>query len=56
VVITIKGDSLECICSNGGYSLVKSEVFTRAICAVYFDEDAISPGAKSSVLAGISKL
>lgn len=54
IILTIQGENIECRCSNGGTSVVHSEVFTRAVCDIYFGDDPISPAAKASVMAGIS--
>ena len=56
IVLSIEGGCLECKCSNGGYNVVESEVFTKAVCDVYFGNEAISPSARSSVLAGMEQL
>ncbi|CAB9507036.1 expressed unknown protein [Seminavis robusta] len=56
IIINIRGNSVECKCSNGGQNVVVSEVFTRAICDVYFGKQPISPAAKESAIKGISDL
>jgi hypothetical protein len=56
IILTIRGQFLECKCSNGGQNEVESEVFTRAVCDVYFGKDPISPAAKGSVMVGIGSL
>jgi len=56
IILTIRGDSLHCKCSNGGESVLRSKAFTKAVCDVYFGKDSISPAAKTSVMSGMSQL
>ena len=56
ILLTIQGDTVECKCANGGTNIVCSEVFTKAVCDVYFGSDPVSPAAKESVLAGMNDL
>lgn len=54
--MTIRGDTLLYKNAMGGVGRIQSRVFTEALCDVYYGTDAVSPGHKDSVLAGIGKL
>lgn len=54
--MTIRGDTLLYKNAVGGVGRIQSQVFTEALCDVYYGADAVSPGHKDSVLEGIGKL
>lgn len=54
--MTIRGDTLLYKNAVGGVGRIQSQVFTEALCDVYYGDDAVSPGHKDSVLEGIGKL
>jgi len=54
--LTIRGDTLLYKNATGAVGIIRSAVFTRALCDVYFGKDAVSPTLKESVLDGILKL
>lgn len=56
ILLTLAGDKMTCKCSNGGNGFIQSEVFTKAVCDVYFGKNPISPPAKKSALDGIRRL
>jgi hypothetical protein len=54
--MTIRGDTLLYKNAVGGVGSIRSGIFTRAMCDVYYGADPVSPGHKASVLDGIAKL
>lgn len=56
IEITIRGDTLLYKNAVGGVGTIRSEVFTTAMCDVYYGEDAVSPTHKAAVLEGVPKL
>lgn len=56
IEMTIRGDTLLYKNAVGGVGTIRSEIFTRALCDVYYGEDAASPTHKAAVLEGVPKL
>ena len=56
LVMTIRGDSLLYKNASGNVGSIKSEVFTKAMCDVYFGSDPVSPKAKQATLDYVKKL
>ena len=54
--MTIRGPTLLYKNATGGVGTITSEVFTSAMCDVYYGSDAVSPTHKSAVLEAIPKL
>ena len=54
--MTIRGDVLLYKNAVGGLGQIKSVAFTRALCATFFDDDAVSPTHVADVLKGIKSL
>lgn len=54
--MTIRGDTLLYKNAVGGVGTIRSEVFTAAMCDVFYGSDAVSPTHKDDVLKGIPKL
>lgn len=54
--MTIRGDTLLYKNAVGGIGQIKSIVFTRALCDVYYGADAVSPTHLEDVLKGIKSL
>ena len=54
--MTIRGDVLLYKNATGGLGQIKSAVFTRALCEVYYGDDAVSPTHLESVLKGVKEL
>jgi hypothetical protein len=54
--LTIRGDTLLYKNAVGNVGTIHSEVFTTALCDVFYGDDAVSPTHKASVLAGLPKL
>mmetsp|Transcript_1116 Transcript_1116/g.1613 ORF Transcript_1116/g.1613 Transcript_1116/m.1613 type:complete len:274 (+) Transcript_1116:89-910(+) len=54
--ITIRGDHLLYKNSAGGVGAIRSEALCRAFCDTYYGKDAVSPGHRQDVIAGIPKL
>lgn len=54
--MTIRGDILLYKNAVGGLGQIKSAVFTKALCDVYYGTDAVSPSHLESVLSGVKKL
>jgi len=54
--LTIRGDTLLYKNATGAVGMIRSAVFTRALCDVYYGKDAVSPTHKESVLEGILNL
>lgn len=51
--MTIRGDVLLYKNAVGGLGQIKSAVFTKALCDVYFGTDAVSPTHLESVISGV---
>ena len=56
IEITIRGDTLLYKNAVGGVGTIRSEVFTAAMCDVFYGDDAVSPTHKEAVLAGVPNL
>ena len=54
--MTIRGDTLLYKNALGNVGTIRSEVFTKAMCDVYFGDSPVSPPAKSNVIAAVKKL
>jgi len=54
--MTIRGDTLLYKNAVGGLGQIKSAAFTKAMCDVFYGNDAVSPAHVDSVLSGIKKL
>ncbi|KAL7566533.1 hypothetical protein ACA910_000603 [Epithemia clementina (nom. ined.)] len=54
--MTIRGSELLFQNATGGVGVIRSIVFTRAMCDVFYGADAVSPSHKEAVLEGIGKL
>lgn len=54
--MTIRGDTMLYKNAVGGIGMIQSEVFCRALCDVYYGEDAVSPSHKQDVMKGIKGL
>jgi hypothetical protein len=54
--MTIRGDTMLFKNAVGGVGTIRSEVFTRAMCDVYYGTEPVSPTHKEAVLEGIPKL
>ncbi|KAL7527186.1 hypothetical protein ACHAXR_001840 [Thalassiosira sp. AJA248-18] len=54
--MTIRGDVLLYKNATGGIGQIKSGVFTRALCDVYYGSDAVSPTHLESTLSGVKNL
>lgn len=54
--MTIRGDVLLYKNAVGGLGQIKSAVFTKALCDVYYGDEAVSPTHLDSVLAGVKSL
>lgn len=56
IEMTIRGDILLYKNAVGGVGTIRSEVFTTAMCDVFYGDDAVSPSHLAEVLAGVPKL
>jgi len=56
LLMTIRGDTLLYKNALGNVGTIHSEVFTKAMCDVYFGSDPVSPPAKSSTIDAVKKL
>lgn len=56
VEMTIRGDSFLYKSATGGMGTIRSEVFNRAMCDVYYGSDCVSASHKKAVVDGIPKL
>jgi len=54
--MTIRGDTLLYKNAMGQIGTIRSEIFTAAMCDVFYGSDAVSPTHKEEVLNGIPKL
>jgi hypothetical protein len=54
--LTIRGDTLLYKNALGGVGRIQSVVFTRALCDVYYGNDAVSAPHRDAVLEGVTKL
>lgn len=54
--MTIRGDVLLYKNAVGGLGQIKSAVFTRALCDVYYGDEAVSPTHLESVVSGVKGL
>lgn len=52
----IRGDTLLYKNAMGQVGTIRSEIFTAAMCDVFYGSDAVSPTHKEEVLNGIPKL
>ena len=56
IEMTVRGDMLLYKNAVGGVGAIRSAVFTRALCDVYYGNDPVSPTHKEDVIDGIAKL
>ena len=56
IEMTIRGDTLLYKNAAGGLGQIKSIVFTRAMCDVFYGDDAVSPTHLKDVLVGVKEL
>lgn len=56
LLMTIRGDTLLYKNALGNVGTIHSEVFTKAMCDVYFGSDPVSPPAKSATIDAVKKL
>jgi hypothetical protein len=56
IEMTIRGDTLLYKNAVGGVGTIRSAIFTKAMCDVYYGADPVSPNHKASVLEGVAKL
>eukprot|EP00804_Cyclotella_cryptica_P023207 CCRYP_000394-RA/>CCRYP_000394-RA protein AED:0.03 eAED:0.03 QI:94/1/1/1/0.5/0.4/5/2829/249 len=56
IEMTIRGDTLLYKNAVGGLGQIKSVVFTRAMCDVFYGEEAVSPTHLADVLKGVKDL
>lgn len=56
IEMTIRGDTLLYKNAVGGLGQIKSLVFTRAMCDVFYGEDAVSPTHLKDVMVGVKQL
>lgn len=54
--MTIRGDVLLYKNAVGGLGQIRSCIFTKAMCDVFYGEDAVSPTHLQSVVTGVKKL
>jgi hypothetical protein len=54
--MTIRGNTLLYKNAAGNVGTIHSEVFTKAMCDVYFGKDPVSPPAKAAVVEAAKKL
>ena len=54
--LTIRGDTLLYKNALGGMGRIQSAVFTKALCDVYYGNDAVSAPHRDAVLDGVSNL
>merc|ERR1712228_457425 len=54
--LTIRGDTMLYKNSVGSVGAIRSEAFCRALCDVYYGENAVSPGHRDDVVKGIASL
>ena len=54
--MTIRGSTMLYKNSVGGVGQIDSEVFCKALCDVYYGEEAVSPGHKEEVVNGVAKM
>eukprot|EP00560_Eucampia_antarctica_P006713 CAMPEP_0197824106 /NCGR_PEP_ID=MMETSP1437-20131217/1410_1 /TAXON_ID=49252 ORGANISM="Eucampia antarctica, Strain CCMP1452" /NCGR_SAMPLE_ID=MMETSP1437 /ASSEMBLY_ACC=CAM_ASM_001096 /LENGTH=205 /DNA_ID=CAMNT_0043423607 /DNA_START=229 /DNA_END=846 /DNA_ORIENTATION=+ len=56
IEMTIRGDTMLYKNSTGGIGHIKSAVFCRALCDVYYGSDAVSPAHRDDVIKGTGGL
>ena len=56
IEMTVRGDMLLYKNAVGGLGQIKSAVFTKALCDVFYGADAVSPTHLKSVASGVKKL
>jgi len=54
--MTIRGNVMLYKNALGGVGQIESKAFCKALCDVYYGNDAVSPGHKEEVVKGISKM
>lgn len=54
--MTIRGNTMLYKNSLGGIGQIESEAFCKALCDVYYGDDAVSPGHKEKVIEGVASL
>jgi hypothetical protein len=53
--LTIRGDTLLYKNALGGVGRIQSAVFNKALCDIYYENDAVSAPHRDAVLDGVSK-
>lgn len=56
LLMTIRGPTLLYKNAAGNVGTIHSEVFTKAMCDVYFGSDPVSPTAKTAVMEAVKKI
>ena len=56
LLMTIRGGTLLYKNAMGNVGTIHSEIFTKAMCDVYYGKDPVSPPAKAAVVADAKKL
>lgn len=56
LLMTIRGDTLLYKNALGNVGTIQSEVFTKAMCDVYFGDSPVSPPAKAKTIEAVKKL
>ena len=56
IEMTVRGDTLLYKNAVGGLGQIKSLEFTRAMCDVFYGDDAVSPTHLKDVLVGVKDL
>ena len=56
IEMTIRGDTLHYKNATGGVGMLRSRIFTEAMCDVFFGAEAVSPTMKQAAIEGIPKL
>ena len=54
--MTIRGDTMLYKNSAGGVGAITSHVFCKAMCDVYYGNDAVSPAHKEEVVKGVQAM
>lgn len=54
--MTIRGNTMLYKNSVGGVGQIESAIFCKALCDVYYGDDAVSPGHKEQVIKGVAAL
>ena len=56
IEMTIRGDTLLLKNSIGGVGAINSMVFCKAMCNIYYGDDAVSPDHRDEAVQGIKKM